>query len=69
LQGERFDPEGAWVRRWVPELAEVDARYIHRPWASPAVPRRYPSPIVDQALARGRFLAAAAALADEPPRA
>ena len=31
-QGERFDPEGAYVRRWLPELAEVPARWIHRPW-------------------------------------
>ena len=31
-QGERFDPEGEYVRRWVPELARVPTRFIHRPW-------------------------------------
>ncbi len=61
-QGERFDPEGTWVRRWVPELADVDAKYIHHPWDAPSPPRHYPPPIVDHAFARGRFLAAAGAL-------
>lgn len=31
-QGEKFDPEGAYVRRWVPELRDVPARFVHRPW-------------------------------------
>jgi deoxyribodipyrimidine photo-lyase len=35
LQGQRFDPDGAYVRRWVPELARVPARWIHRPWEAP----------------------------------
>lgn len=64
-QGERFDPEGTWVRRFIPELAQVPAKYIHRPWEAPSPPRRYPAPIVDHAFARGRFLAAAAGLAAE----
>jgi deoxyribodipyrimidine photo-lyase len=34
-QGERFDPEGQYVRRWVPELAAVPARWIHNPWDLP----------------------------------
>jgi deoxyribodipyrimidine photo-lyase len=67
LQGEKFDPDGAYVRRYVPELAGLDARYIHRPWAAPEdVLRRagvrlgvtYPHPIVDHAEARERALAA-----------
>lgn len=49
-QGERFDPDGAYVRRWVPELADVPARWIHRPWDLPASERRvaarYPERIV-----------------------
>lgn len=36
LQGERFDPEGTYVRRYLPELADVPARFIHRPWTAPA---------------------------------
>jgi deoxyribodipyrimidine photo-lyase len=49
-QGERFDPDGAYVRRWVPELADVPTRWIHRPWESPdGVPAGYPKPIVDHA--------------------
>jgi deoxyribodipyrimidine photo-lyase len=35
LQGQRFDPEGAYVRRWVPELERMPARWIHRPWEAP----------------------------------
>jgi deoxyribodipyrimidine photo-lyase len=35
LQGERFDPDGAYVKRWVPELARLPARWIHRPWDAP----------------------------------
>ncbi len=69
-QGERFDPEGTYVRRWVPELAKVPARWVHSPWRAPPLElracgvdmgRTYPVPIVDHALARGRFLAAAEA--------
>ncbi|MFO1102263.1 MAG: deoxyribodipyrimidine photo-lyase [Methylocystis sp.] len=67
LQGEKFDPDGAYVRRYVPELAGLDARYIHRPWAAPEDILRaagvrlgvtYPHPIVDHAQARERALAA-----------
>jgi len=47
-QGKKFDPDGAYVRRWVPELAEVAGRYVHEPWQSPdGVPAGYPDPIVD----------------------
>jgi deoxyribodipyrimidine photo-lyase len=48
-QGERFDPEGQYVRRFVPELRRVPARFIHRPWAAPSPPADYPGPIVDHA--------------------
>lgn len=67
-QGEKFDPTGAYVRRWVPELAKVPAAYIHRPWeASAAVlgaagvrlGETYPLPIVDHRFARERFLTVA----------
>ncbi|MGK2741424.1 cryptochrome/photolyase family protein [Tepidicaulis sp. LMO-SS28] len=67
LQGEKFDPEGDYVRRWVPELARLGSAYIHKPWAAPdaalkkagVVPgTTYPRPIVDHAKARDRALAA-----------
>ncbi len=67
-QGERFDADGAYVRRWVPELANVPSRWIHSPWLAPPLElralgvnlgRTYPAPIVEHSLARGRFLAAA----------
>ena len=46
-QGERFDPEGAYVRRWVPELEGMPAEVIHRPWNAPLESQPYPAPIVD----------------------
>jgi deoxyribodipyrimidine photo-lyase len=67
LQGKKHDPEGAYVRRWVPELAEVPGRYIHAPWEMPPEVQRaagcvvgqdYPAPIVDHTWARERVLAA-----------
>ena len=36
LQGERFDPDGTYVRRYVPELRDVDRRFVHKPWLAPA---------------------------------
>jgi deoxyribodipyrimidine photo-lyase len=58
LQGEKFDPEGAYVRRWVPELRDAPARHIHRPWAGPVAPAGYPPPIADLKASRERALAA-----------
>lgn len=67
LQGEKFDPEGDYVRRYVPELARLDARHIHCPWEAPEEVLRaagvrldetYPRPIVDHAKARDRALKA-----------
>lgn len=49
LQGERFDPDGDYVRRWVPELRGVAGRAVHRPGRLPA---EYPAPIVDHATER-----------------
>ena len=66
-QGQRFDPDGAYVRRWVPELAGLPATFIHKPWeAPPAVLRAagvkpgetYPAPIVDARASRERALEA-----------
>lgn len=47
LQGERHDPSGAYVRRWIPELRRIPDRYIHRPWDAPSPPAGYPRRIVD----------------------
>jgi deoxyribodipyrimidine photo-lyase len=56
-QGERFDPDGTYVRRWVPELADVADRWVHRPWEAPdGVPAGYPEPIVDHAVEREEAL-------------
>jgi deoxyribodipyrimidine photo-lyase len=67
LQGEKFDPEGAYVRRFVPALARLEAKWIHRPWEAPKavlgaagvrLGDTYPLPIVDHAKASARALAA-----------
>ena len=61
-QGLKFDPEGAYVRRWVPELADCPTAFIHEPWKAPRTIRQrldYPGPIVDHAFARELFLATA----------
>ena len=66
-QGEKFDPEGDYVRRWVPELKDVATEFLHAPWAAPPLTlatagvklgATYPHPIVDHAAARARALAA-----------
>lgn len=66
-QGQRFDADGAYVRRWVPELGALPDRYIHSPWTAPgdllaSVGIRlgvdYPGPIIDLAEGRKRALAA-----------
>jgi len=68
-QGERFDAEGRYVRRWIPELARVPARQVHAPWTLDRAERRalcpdYPPPVVDVETARGRALAAYADAAE-----
>ncbi len=73
LQGQRHDPDGTYVRRWIPELARLPAEFVHRPWqASPLVladagvhlGRSYPRPIVDHGEARRRALTAMYELRD-----
>ena len=57
-QGAKFDPDGSYVRRWVPELADVPTKHVHEPSASPdGVPDGYPEPIVDHAAERLEALA------------
>jgi deoxyribodipyrimidine photo-lyase len=65
LQGEKFDPKGAYVRKWVPEIAKLPDPYIHKPWeasddilvkAGVTLGSTYPEPLVDLAAARDRAL-------------
>ena len=60
-QSEKFDPEGRFILRYVPELREVPAKYLHAPWRMNAadqaacgviIGRDYPVPVVDHAVAR-----------------
>jgi deoxyribodipyrimidine photo-lyase len=71
LQGEKFDPDGGYVRRWVPDLAQLPAKLIHQPWratplelksADVELGRIYPEPIIDHSKGRDRALAAYAKL-------
>jgi deoxyribodipyrimidine photo-lyase len=67
LQGEKFDPDGGYVRRWVPELTRLPSSLIHQPWratplelagAGVELGKTYPRPIVDHKVGRERALAA-----------
>ncbi len=66
-QGEKFDPKGEYVRKWVPELAALPKKYLNRPWEAPKhvlaqagvrLGENYPKPIVDHKTARERALQA-----------
>lgn len=65
-QSERFDPDGRFIRRYLPELEKVPDRFIHAPWKMGPIDQKacrveigrdYPTPVVDHALARERTLA------------
>ncbi|MGD9851779.1 MAG: deoxyribodipyrimidine photo-lyase [Nitrospirales bacterium] len=66
-QGRKFDPDGRYVRKWVPELSGLPTRWIHQPWKAPPLllgeaqirlGETYPYPIVDHAAARNHALLA-----------
>ena len=58
LQGEKFDPEGVYIRRWIPELAKIPNKWIHKPWTAPSADlglclgKDYPTRRVDHAETR-----------------
>ena len=56
-QAQRYDPEGRYVRKYVPELRSVPDEHVHDPWKLDRPPRRYPAPIVDHAERRKEALA------------
>lgn len=67
LQGAKFDPDGTYVRRWIPELAQLETKFIHAPWQAPEavlatagvkLGDTYPRPVVDHGAARERALKA-----------
>ena len=77
LQAERHDPDRAYIRRWLPELARLPDSHIHRPWQAPlemlansgvALGSTYPYPIVDLAASRAAALAAYARIRTQPAR-
>jgi len=62
LQGEKFDPDGRYTRRWVPELARVPDKFLHKPWELPSAVRAaaapgYPAPQISPEAGRRRALA------------
>ena len=65
LQGKKFDPEGHFVKYWIPELSNVPGEYIHTPWEMPTavqvtsrciIGQDYPQPIIEHSFARERIL-------------
>lgn len=57
-QGRKFDPDGAYVRRWVPEIAHLGDKQLHEPWTDPhGAPAGYPPPLVDHGTERLEALA------------
>lgn len=64
LQGQRYDPDGDYVRQWLPELAVVPGKAVHEPWKLPLAERialDYPLPLVDHAEAIARYRARSSA--------
>lgn len=65
IQGKKFDSDGEYVKKYVPELKNLDPKYIHAPWETPQdvlksisleLGRDYPKPIIEHSFARNRAL-------------
>lgn len=56
LQSKKFDARGEYIKRWVPELADLDEKNIHTPWLLPHPPKNYPTPIIPYAESRKKAL-------------
>ena len=78
LQGQKFDPKGAFVRAMIPALSSVPDAYVHAPWEMPpliaaesgcVIGRDYPAPIVEHASARVRAIEAFGAVLRPTPAA
>lgn len=54
-QGQKFDPQGLYIKKWIPELRDLPVEYIHEPWLSPQK-INYPAPMVNHKLAREEAL-------------
>jgi deoxyribodipyrimidine photo-lyase len=67
-QGRRWDPEGRYVRHWIPELRDVPDPHVHAPWAY-GLPAGYPPPIIDHAERRELALERYRSAAESPGRA
>ncbi|MGN6093859.1 MAG: FAD-binding domain-containing protein, partial [Luteibacter jiangsuensis] len=70
-QSEKFDPDGAYIRRWVPELANAPGRLVHAPWEDPDFLKAsgYPLPLVDLKTSREAALMAYRNLRQGPAEA
>jgi deoxyribodipyrimidine photo-lyase len=77
-QSEKFDKQGSYIRRYVPELANMPEKYIHAPWLAPSevltaagvdIGDNYPAPIMDIKESRERALAAFAVTKIQPKEA
>ena len=67
LQSKKFDPQGRFIHKWIPELSQMPLKYIHTPWELPAddqkkigciIGKDYPAPIIEHSFARQRTLEA-----------
>ena len=74
-QGQKFDPDGTYVKRFVPELAALPAKYVHAPWEAPdgllqnagiVLGETYPLPVIEHKAGRARALDAFSRFRKEP---